>query len=149
MDGKRFDTLARRLTLPSSRRTAVRGVAAGLTAALASTLGGSVAPEEAEAATDQVCRNQAVNNNKQCPASPADSCSATNIHCECWQTVNDDIRCINTAGLVCPSTDECDRNAECGAGQVCVKTGGCCCPEGIPQRRRCKRRHICVPLCTD
>ena len=130
-----FDALAKRV----ASRTIARGQAIKLAgAALVATLvGGSVAPEEAAAATDRACKNQPALSNKQCLYV---SCSATNDDCQCTKTVNGDNRCVNLGSSECPTTDECDRNRHCRGGEVCAKVGGCC--EGV-------RNNLCAPLCTD
>jgi hypothetical protein len=69
--------------------------------------------------------------------------------CYCTKTVNGDTRCLDYTGTANPTTDECDRNTDCGTGQFCAQVGGCACPQGTPQRRQCKRRNKCLPLCTS
>lgn len=132
-----FDELAKGVASGTiSRGLAIKIAGAALLAAL---FGGSVATEEAEAATDQVCRNKPAISNKRCPGTAVD-CSPTNSRCECTKTVNGDKRCVDYTGTVCPSRDECDRNRDCRRGEVCAQVGGCC---GSP------RRNLCVPLCRD
>jgi hypothetical protein len=69
----------------------------------------------------------------------------------CARTVSGARDCVPFSGLTdCPTTDECDSDADCpGSGQVCIKVGACCCTKRTPHGRHCKRHNKCVTACAD
>jgi hypothetical protein len=87
------------------------------------------------AASDPGCRGEPAINNRRCPAN---NCGGDR-RCFCNETVSGEKRCVNVRDARCPNRDQCDRDRDCGRGEVCVKVGGCC---------GNRRRNACVPLCS-
>ncbi len=129
-----FDELARGLatgTLP--RGQALKLVGAAL---LGSALGffSLQGPAEGQVEAAAACSGPAIDNDR----CVANRCGGTRRRpCFCAETVGGNKTCVNLRGETCPSTDQCDRNADCPEDQVCIKVGGCC---GRPQRNLCVRR---------
>lgn len=131
-----FDELTKGLASGTiSRGRAMKLAGAGLLAALF----GSVATEEAEAATDRVCRNTPAISNRRCPAAESVCRRREGQICQCAVTVEGDRRCVDTTDTDCPTRDECDRSSDCRRGEVCIEVGACC--EG-------SRRNLCVTRCS-
>ena len=140
MDDQRFDRHARSLALGLSRRQVARGLVGGL-AALG--WGRALAQDELDfdadegpdpEATDPTCRGRPAIDNNRCPRPQC----TRNANCFCAETVRGNKRCVNLRGVRCPRRDQCDKNRQCGSGEVCVKVGGCC---------RGRKRNLCIRLC--
>ena len=141
MDTERFDRFAKSLAAGVSRRRLVGGLVA-----LAAVGRGMLGPEAASAQGTPIlpdgsgvtiqanCQGKPAANNRRCVQNPC----AGGGNCFCWETITGDNSCVNIGNLRCPKRDECDRNRECGGGEVCIKIGGCC---GHPER------NACAPLC--
>ena len=86
------------------------------------------------AATDRSCKGKRSINNDRCPE---DAQCTSNPDCFCATTVNEDKRCVDFTGEVCPTSDECDSGKDCRRGEVCIKVGGCC----------GRNRNLCVRRC--
>jgi hypothetical protein len=140
MDAERFDRIAKSLAARASRRRLLRGLAAvGLGSGVLGPNGAGArrAPGGADGvtieATDKVCKGQPAFSNKLCPVSP---CGGDT--CFCGVSVSGHKKCVDLSGLGdCPTEVQCDRNRDCGPGQVCIKFGGCC---GT-------RNNLCAPAC--
>ena len=130
MDAQRFDRITRMFAARASRRGLMRGLAA-------LSVGGMLGPSRgaarrAEAVsdrsgpsierTDAICKGKPAMSNQLCPFTAC----GTGTDCECVVSVNGDKKCVVTGGVDCPSEDECDRNRDCAAGEVCSRVGGCC-----------------------
>ena len=144
MDDERFDRIAKSLAAGGSRRRVVRGLAAGLAAVGAVAVGQGRAGAQAVLdgltgggpeiqVTDPTCRGKRAINNLICPESRCTRQSG----CLCAENARGEKKCVNLRGVRCPTRDQCERNRDCGRGEICIKTGGCC-----PGRR-----NACVPAC--
>jgi hypothetical protein len=67
--------------------------------------------------------------------------------CACTWTTTGKAVCVNTVTMIsdtnkCKTSDECTRDADCGAGQACIVVDDKnCCPAG-------RAGNLCFPLCT-
>ena len=84
------------------------------------------------------CTNKPAISNKHCPGGSRSFCGVC-PSCQCAKTVGGEKKCLNFAGLDCPTSDECDRSKDCRGNEVCVQVGACC-PEH-------PKRNLCVPPC--
>jgi hypothetical protein len=91
-------------------------------------------PESSTAAGSPGCRGEPAITNRKCPIH---NCGG-NPDCFCAQAVNGKKWCVDVGNAECPKQDECDRNQDCRAGEVCIEAGGCC---------GHRRRNYCAPLC--
>jgi hypothetical protein len=83
-----------------------------------------------------VCAGKAVIDNTTCDGD--NRCTPT-FGCRCARTAaGGAVRCVQTFGEICPTTDECDTDANCPENNVCVQLGGCC--EGTTN-------NACMSLC--
>jgi hypothetical protein len=147
MDGRRFDELTRQLGRGTASR---RGVLWGGLATTLAALPSVLQPQPSRAVqNDPRCgKSAALLTNRSCIANVCSGgCDGTNGLC--GLTVAGARECVRQFNTVteCPTTDECDRDADCGTGKVCGKVGGCCCPQGMPKRRLCTRRNKCLIAC--
>ena len=143
MDAQRFDRIAKSFAARASRRRLLRGLAAlGLGSGVLgpSGVGARRAPGGADGsgatieATDPTCKGQPAFSNKVCSFNP---CGGGGT-CNCAESVSGSKKCVILGGFVCPPVDECDRNRDCGPGQVCIKVGACC---------NGSRNNLCVAAC--
>jgi hypothetical protein len=151
MDGRRFDELTRQVVQRAASR---RGLLRGSLATTLSGLAAGLRPlSSAAVANDPRCPGGVtIIGNKKCNLIPCGSTAVCGGSTgACAQTVSGARDCVPLGGILseCPVTDECDRDGDCGTGQVCVRVGACCCPQGTPNRRRCKRRNKCLTACTE
>ncbi len=124
-----FDELARGLATGTlSRRKALKLVGAAL-------LGGALGFFSLQGrAEGQACVGAKIDNDR----CVANRCGGTRRRpCFCAETVAGNKRCVNLQGETCPSTDQCDSNADCPVDELCINIGGCC---GNPGRNLCVRR---------
>ena len=138
MEEYSFDELAKGLATGAlSRRQALKLVGAAL---LGSALGffslqGLAEGQEVEAAAG--CSGPAIDNDR----CVANRCGGTRRRrrqaCVCAETAGGGRACVDLRGERCPNRDQCDRDADCRADQVCIKVGGCC----------GGRRNLCVSRC--
>jgi len=129
MEFERFDRLTRTFAGSASRRGVMRGLAA---LGVGSVLGPSRAgAQRASGISDQSgptiegidesCKGNHAISNKSCTTNPCTS------DCVCAVSSGGDKKCVRIGGgITCPVADECDRNRDCGTGEVCIKVGGCC-----------------------
>lgn len=145
MDGSRFDALARTLGKSVTRRSAMKGLAAGLSGGLLARFGGDVA----EARDFQVCHNgqpvtvsqQQLNLRlRQGDTLRVDCCAdsdCTSSMGQCGQGVCQSGYCVTLpkpvgtpcdSGLSCTNGDACDGAGSCGAGApiTCAETENPC-----------------------
>ena len=131
-----FDELAKGVASGTiSRSGAIKMAGAAILGAL---FAGSVAIDDAVAATERVCRNRPAISNRRCPEESF--CRQREGQtCQCAKTTEGDRRCVDITDAQCPTRDECDRSSDCRRGEVCIEVGACC--EG-------SRRNLCVRPCS-
>jgi hypothetical protein len=150
MEGQRFDRLARAMISGAgSRRRQLRALLGGIgTGADGFALIGAPSQGDVLAgrATEAGLRRKLPRNDPRCPAnkpfasnttcpSEATACSEVFGAADCVLATDGTRQCA-FADVQCPDRDECDRNADCRTGEVCVKIG-CQCGN--------RRRNVCTP----
>jgi hypothetical protein len=134
-EGQLFDELTKEVadgTISRGRALKLAGTA------LLAALFGSVAIDEAEAATDRRCEGKPAISNRRCPETRSTCRQRADQICLCARTVGGDKRCVDVTNEECPTTDECDRSSDCPGNQYCIEVGACC---------NGSRRNLCVRPC--
>lgn len=135
MDGRRFDLLSKSLAPRDSRRSTLRGLAAGILAAGLSRLGPPVA--KAKKKKKKKCRKL----KQPCNGSSLDNNCCGSLLCF-TTTCQAGKRCCKGLGSGCTSVcDCCGSDRECISGECCVAEGGACAIFG--------ESHCCPGLSCD
>lgn len=153
MDTRRFDGVLSAVAESGSRRRLARLLGG---AGLAALLGGPFAVPAAADRDDKkrrrkkrrrknppspggVCAGKVIIDDVTCSTPATGSCSPA-VGCRCIRAAEGgSVRCAQTLGMVCPTADECDTDADCtGTNEACVQVGGCC--GGTTN-------NVCMPLC--
>lgn len=148
MDGARFDTITRRLAAGVSRRTALKGVATGLLAALGLRDGADAQVSRAQCG-NKTCKNNPArcddgcvccvysNGNSRCR--PPGTCAPGIATCAEGEIVDPILGCVPA---------ECATASDCGADDPCVgyacEAGLCRSTELLPKGSPCGVGQACV-----
>jgi hypothetical protein len=127
-DAHHFDRLARTLSTRPSRRRLLGGLAKGTLAVLG---GGSAAADVAAA------RNRRRGKPDHCRSGRDPDAVCGGGKCACLTTRSGKKGCADIFNVECPTTDQCDRDADCpGRNNLCFVVEECC----NSPRNLCARR---------
>lgn len=154
MNSRQFDAFVGALGRSSPRRRVLSALGGAALGGLAVNRGAAKPAKQRGPATARSRRATEATTKSGCsgtcgsgcdPRTAVIFCDPTNPACACFRSVTGKTHCAD-ASRGCPdpgAADECQQDADCGIGGVCVPTAGglCCRGDGSAQV------NICVTLC--